>query len=212
MSDHFQEIYDRLFARFGPQQWWPGETPLEVMVGAVLTQNTNWQNVEKAIENLKEAGLLSFQALLELPTAELAWQIKPSGYYNIKAGRLHNLLQMIAERYEGELDLLLAQSTADARQALLSVKGVGPETADSILLYSGGHPTFVVDSYTHRIFSRHQLVDEVTDYHSIQDRFHDQLPLDSRLFNEYHALIVAAAKTYCKKKNPDCDHCPLNGI
>ncbi|MBC8209173.1 MAG: endonuclease III domain-containing protein [Desulfobulbaceae bacterium] len=212
MSDSFQEIYDRLLAQFGPQNWWPGDTPFEVLVGAVLTQNTNWQNVEKAIANLKESGLFSLQALLELPAAELAWQIKPSGYYNIKAGRLQNLLQMIADQYEGDLDLLLAEPTDEARQALLSVKGVGPETADSILLYAGGHPIFVVDSYTHRIFSRHQLVDEVTDYHSVQDRFHDQLPRDPVLFNEYHALIVAAAKTYCKKKNPDCENCPLQGI
>lgn len=208
----FRRIYDRLYAFFGPQQWWPGETPLEVMIGAVLTQNTNWANVEKAIGNLKDAGLLSFPLLLDLPRSRLADYIRPSGYYNVKATRLKNLLQMIVEKYEGELELFFADSLENSRLNLLSVKGVGPETADSILLYAANHPVFVIDTYTHRVFSRHQLVPEESDYETLQEEFLGRLPEDVSLFSEYHALIVAVAKEFCKKKQPRCRECPLQGV
>jgi endonuclease-3 related protein len=208
----FGEIYSLLYEHFGPQGWWPGETSIEIVVGAVLTQNTNWANVTKAIANLRAAGLLSFAKLLDLPHEDLANHIKPSGYFNIKAKRLKNLLQMIQERYEGELERLLGDETRSARKNLLSVRGIGPETADSILLYAGGHPIFVVDAYTHRIFSRHGLIAEESDYHSIQEEFEHRLPQDIPLYNEYHALLVMLGKHFCKKTKPLCGQCPLKGF
>ncbi|MFH2122543.1 MAG: endonuclease III domain-containing protein [Pseudomonadota bacterium] len=212
IENKFTKIYSLLYEHFGPQGWWPGDSPCEIMVGAVLTQNTNWGNVCKAISQLKKAGTLSFPALTALPVDELAQLIKPSGYFNIKAKRLKNLLQMINERYNGQLELFLAEDLFTGREALLSVKGIGPETADSILLYAANHPIFVVDTYTYRIFSRHTLVAEESDYYSLQEVFHDKLPAQSVLFNEYHALIVALGKDYCRKNNPRCEQCPLQGV
>ena len=211
-GNKFKEIYSLLSQHFGPQGWWPGDSPFEIMVGAVLTQNTNWENVRKAIANLKEAEILSFGALSALSVDELAQFIKPSGYFNIKAKRLKNLLQMITERYQGQMELLFAEDLPAGREALLSVKGIGPETADSILLYAANHPVFVVDTYTHRIFSRHHLVAEESDYYSLQEAFHAKLPTQSALYNEYHALIVALGKDYCRKNNPRCTQCPLQGV
>jgi endonuclease III related protein len=206
------DVFDRLQSFFGPQDWWPGETPFEVVVGAILTQNTNWGNVCKAITNLKNGGLLSFEALLALPVENLALYIRPSGFYNVKARRLKNLLLMIEGRYQGKLDLLLQDEMMTGRENLLSVQGIGPETADSILLYGGNHPIFVVDAYTHRVFSRHNLLADESDYDSIQEYFMDRLPADSSLFNEYHALIVRLGKEFCKKSRPLCEQCPLNGV
>lgn len=211
-SNLFLRVYDRLYEYFGSQQWWPGETPLEVMVGAVLTQNTNWGNVEKAINNLKKAKKLSYAALRDLPVDELAAYIRPSGYYNIKARRLGNLLQMIDEEYEGEIGFLFEDSLEGSRENLLRVKGVGPETADSILLYAAQKPIFVIDTYTHRVFSRHHLVEQDTDYFHLQQEFMDSLPQEVSLFNEFHALIVAVAKEFCKKTKPRCNECPLQGV
>jgi endonuclease-3 related protein len=208
----FNEIYARLYDHFGPQGWWPGDSPFEIMVGAVLTQNTNWGNVRKAISHLLEAGVLSFPELSTLPVDEIARLIQPSGYFNLKAQRLQNLLRMISERYNGELELFLQEDLTAAREALLSVKGIGPETADSILLYAANHPIFVVDAYTHRIFSRHNLAAEESDYYLLQETFHENLPAQPALYNEYHALIVALGKEFCRKKNPRCGQCPLQGI
>lgn len=213
MADRrFLEIYSRLYDHYGPQNWWPGETPFEILVGAVLTQNTSWTNVVKAITALKDRGLLSYDALHAASAEEIAAAIRPSGYYNLKARRLANLLKMIAERYDGELTQLLADSTANARENLLQVQGVGPETADAILLYCGNHPLFVVDAYTHRVFSRHRLAPEECGYHELQELFTANLPEDPRLFNEYHALIVMVGKEFCKKGTPLCEHCPLKGV
>ena len=208
-SRGYIELYDLLHAYFGPQDWWPAETPFEVMVGAVLTQNTNWINVTKAINNLRQAELLDYSRLFQLPVDQLARFIRPSGYYNIKAGRLHNLLEMIDSLYEGDLQQFLSDEIEPARENLLSVKGIGPETADSILLYACGHPVFVVDSYTHRVLSRHNLVEEETDYYTMQEVMVDHLPKDVQLYNEFHALIVLVAKQFCKKTKPLCDKCPL---
>jgi len=208
----FNEIYARLYDHFGPQGWWPGDSPFEIMVGAVLTQNTNWGNARKAISHLLEAGVLSFPELSTLPVDEIARLIQPSGYFNLKAQRLQNLLRMISERYNGELELFLQEDLTAAREALLSVKGIGPETADSILLYAANHPIFVVDAYTHRIFSRHNLAAEESDYYLLQETFHENLPAQPALYNEYHALIVALGKEFCRKKNPRCGQCPLQGI
>lgn len=211
-NNPFLRVYDRLQNHFGPQQWWPGDTPLEVMVGAVLTQNTNWANVEQAINNLKKAGKLSYSALRALSVDELAAHIRPSGYYNIKSRRLGNLLQMIEDEYEGEIRFLFEDSLEESRENLLKVKGVGPETADSILLYAAQKPIFVIDTYTHRVFSRHHLVEQNTDYFSLQQEFMDSLPQEVSLFNEFHALIVAVAKEFCKKTKPRCNECPLQGV
>lgn len=211
-NERFLEVYDRLYRFYGPQGWWPGDSPFEVVVGAVLTQNTSWINVRKAITALRNEGLLSFEALLSLPLDQLAANIRSSGYYNIKARRLKNLLVMIEEKYQGELDLLFQDDMMNGRANLISVQGIGQETADSILLYGGNRPIFVVDAYTHRVFSRHNLVADESDYDSIQERFMSALPADSGLFNEYHALIVRVGKEYCKKNIPLCEKCPLNGL
>jgi len=201
-------MYDLLRDHFGPQDWWPGETTLEIMVGAVLTQNTNWENVEKAIRNLKNHDLLSLEALNTISPDELAKEIRPAGYFNIKARRLKNLIRFLFERYEGSLETLLSKKTECLREGLLAVNGIGPETADSILLYSLKRSVFVVDTYTYRILLRHGMADEQMDYHELQGMFMDNLPEDVHLFNEFHALIVRAGKEYCKKK-PLCSDCPL---
>ncbi|MGI6655992.1 MAG: endonuclease III domain-containing protein [Desulfobulbus sp.] len=205
-------LYDRMRERFGPQHWWPAETPFEVMVGAILTQNTNWKNVERAITNLRDAGVLSPAGLSGLPVGLLAEYIRPAGYYNIKAGRLRNLLEWIDNEYGGDPAAALAQPLSTLRAQLLAIRGIGPETADSILLYAAGLPIFVVDAYTCRILSRHQLLDEPFDYHRVQELFMDNLESDPQLYNEYHALLVRIGKTYCKKSKPNCADCPLLGL
>ncbi|MDH4320046.1 MAG: endonuclease III domain-containing protein [Desulfobulbaceae bacterium] len=211
MSSRLQEIYDTLYTAFGPQHWWPGETPFEVLIGAVLTQNTAWTNVERAIANLKAADALSLDGLAALDTVILAELIRPSGYYNQKAARLQGLIRYITDTH-GDLDAFFDQDTESLREELLSLKGIGPETADSIALYAAGKPTFVVDAYTHRIFSRHNLIAEEAGYHEIREMFMDGLPEDVPLYNEYHALIVRLGKEYCKKSKPRCEQCPLQGI
>lgn len=211
-TNNYSEAYRLLYDHFGPQSWWPGDTPFEIMVGAILTQNTNWSNVQKAIHNLKSEGLLSYQSLSQLNVDEIAQFIRPAGYYNLKARRLRNLLDMVTIIYEGDLALFLEDDLGSARENLLAVKGVGPETADSILLYACGHPVFVVDTYTHRVFSRHNMVEEETDYSGIQEVFVEHLPQDMQLYNEFHALIVRVASTFCKKTKPLCGNCPLQGL
>ncbi len=206
------EIYDKLYDFFGPQEWWPGDTPFEVMVGAVLTQNTNWSNAGRAIDNLKEDNLLCLEALSNLPVEYLAEKIRPCGYFNLKAGRLRHLLDHINNNFEGSLELFFAQDAESLRQELLSVKGIGPETADSIILYAAEKPVFVVDAYTYRILFRHGVIAEEDDYHAIQEFFIDSLPRDRRMFNEYHALLVRAGKEFCKKSKPLCSGCPLEHI
>ena len=202
-----------MYDAFGPQSWWPGDTPFEIMVGAVLTQNTGWVNVEKAIANLKNYGLLSFEMLDSLPAEVLAEQIRPCGYYNLKAGRLKNLLTLISSQFEGDLNYFLGREVAVLRQDLLSVKGIGQETADSIILYAANQPIFVVDAYTYRILSRHGLVaEDEADYTQMQELFMDNLPVDTAMFNEYHALLVRIGKEFCKKSAPKCEECPLRGF
>lgn len=211
-NNPYREAYQRLFEYYGEQGWWPAETALEVVVGAVLTQNTNWSNVDKALTNLKCQGLLDFEALLSLEETQLAQLIKPSGYYNLKAKRLKNLMVMISEMYEGKLGLLMQDDLYSARENLLSVKGIGPETADCILLYVCKKPVFVVDAYTYRVFSRHNLLEEETDYETIQETFMENLEHETHIFNEYHALIVQLGKDFCKKSTPQCEGCPLQGL
>ena len=206
---NLEVIYDKLYRHFGPQSWWPGETPFEVIVGAILTQNTNWQNVSKAIANLKKAKVLSPKKLYSLPQSRLAQLIRPSGYFNIKAKRLREFLNFLFKNYNGSLKKMFSRPLEDLRKEVLSIKGIGPETADSILLYAGGYPTFVVDAYTKRIFSRQKLLSKDADYHTVQKIFVENLKKDVQLYNEYHALIVRLGKDFCKKTKPRCEICPI---
>lgn len=207
-GQRLHEMYRLLLERFGPQHWWPGETDLDVLVGAVLTQNTSWKNAAKAIESLKAKGMLSVAGLHSCPLPLLAEELRPAGYYNIKAKRLKNLIRLIAEEYQGDLAGMLEESCETLRQRLLQVNGIGRETADSILLYAARCPVFVVDAYTYRILHRHGMVDEQTGYDEIQALFMDNLPEDPGMFNEFHALIVRTGKELCRKV-PRCDICPL---
>ncbi len=204
-------IYERLFAAWGPQHWWPGETAFEMMVGAMLTQNTNWKNVEKAIANLKSRGALSPEAILGLSPAELAETIRPAGYFNIKAKRLGNLVRFLVEEFDGDVERMKKLSASDLRERLLSVSGVGLETCDSILLYALRKPVFVVDAYTARVLQRHGIIDESADYEEIRETFESSLPEDAPLFNEYHALLVKVGKLHCRKI-AKCDGCPLDAM
>jgi endonuclease-3 related protein len=202
------KMFNLMLNHFGPQHWWPGEDALEMMVGAILTQNTSWNNVEKAIENLKKRGILNIEALHEISIPELAEEIRPAGYFNIKAVRLKNLIKFIVERYNGDINNLFIENSDALREGLLSIKGVGPETADSILLYALERPVFVIDTYTHRILNRHGLADDQASYYELQELFTDSLAEDTGLFNEFHALIVRIGKEYCRRK-PLCNICPL---
>jgi endonuclease-3 related protein len=206
------EIHKILLDYFGPQQWWPGDTPFEIMVGAVLTQNTNWTNVSRSIDNLKKENLLSFKKMHDMPDELLAEKIRPAGYFNLKAQRLKNLLNFIADEYNGSVEEMFLEDTVSLRENILTVKGIGPETADSILLYAGNRPVFVVDTYTHRIFCRHDIIAEEDGYYEIQEHFAFSLPEEVELFNEYHALIVRLGKEFCKKSKPLCIRCPLGEL
>ncbi|MBN1855282.1 MAG: endonuclease III domain-containing protein [Pirellulales bacterium] len=207
----FLDVYHRLLDAFGPQHWWPGNSPFEVMVGAILVQNTAWKNVERAISNLREGGLLAPQPLYELPENELCELIRPAGYYRLKAGRLRNLLRLIVEEYNGDSMALLDSNAQTLREKLLSVKGIGPETADSILLYAAGKPSFVIDTYTHRVLIRHGWIGDDADYYQMKDLFELGLPQDVALYNEYHALLVRVGHLYCRR-TPRCTDCPLRGM
>ncbi|NIA08587.1 MAG: endonuclease III domain-containing protein [Nitrospiraceae bacterium] len=209
IGDQLMSIYKRLFAAFGPQDWWPGDSPFEVCVGAILTQNTNWGNVEKAISSLKDRDLLDPEAIHGLSRESLAEVIRPAGYYNIKAERLQNFVGFLVKKFDGNLDAMFAIGLELLRPLLLAIKGIGPETADSILLYAGRLPTFVVDIYTVRALRRHDIIDGDANYDDIRALFLDHLPRDVELYNEYHALWVALGKKYCKKTNPRCKKCPL---
>ena len=207
----FTELFRRLEAAYGPQNWWPADSAFEIVVGAVLTQNAAWSNVEKAIANLKAAGVMELKAMVGLGPERLGQLVRPAGYYNLKARRLLNLLEFIMERYSGDLEKMFTQPTDVLRQQLLEVKGIGPETADSILLYAGGHRIFVVDAYTRRVLARHGLVSPRADYHEIQRLFMDNLPPDTDLYAELHALIVALGKHHCRPRAPRCRQCPARG-
>ena len=201
------DIYRRLKARIGGKDWWPAESPFEVMVGAILTQNTAWRNVEKAIGNLRAADCMSPRSILGLARDELAALIRSSGYYNIKAARLQNFCRWYLE--QGGYDGLEAMPTHALRAAILGVNGVGPETADDIALYAFRRPVFVIDAYTRRTFSRLGLIEGDEKYETLRRMFEDALPSDTALFNEYHALIVHHGKHYCRKRSPLCGECPL---
>jgi endonuclease-3 related protein len=211
ISENLTKIYQLLFDRFGPQHWWPGETQFEIITGAILTQNTNWTNVEKAIANLKSAHLLTPEKLFNLDTSQLAQLIRSAGYYNIKAKRLKNFLSWLFNNHAGQLSNLENLDTSQLRTELLSITGIGRETADSILLYAFNREIFVVDAYTARVAIRHGLIGPDADYEQLRDLFQSNLPPNSKLFNEYHALLVRVGKEFCRPKTA-CANCPLEKL
>ena len=204
------QVYRRLFRHYGNLHWWPGETPLEISVGAILTQNTAWSNVEKAIQRLKENQVLSVGSLGRLSLGQLAQLIKSAGYFNVKARRLKNFISFLQSRYGGSLKKMFGLETLRLREELLSVNGTGPETADSILLYAAEKPVFVIDAYTKRIFSRHGVMAYEKSYDDFQRLFMKRLPPHVPLYNQYHALLVYLGKDFCHTR-PLCESCPLNG-
>ena len=211
IKENLNEIYDLLFGRFGTQHWWPGDGQFEIIVGAVLTQNTNWTNVEKAITNLKNADKLTPEKLHEIKIEKLAELIRPAGYFNIKAKRLKNLINWLFENYEGKLEYIESVPTSRLREKLLSVSGIGPETADSILLYAFNRPVFVVDAYTARISARHFLIEPPFEYDELQRLFTDNIDEDVQKFNEFHALLVCCGKEFCRPV-AKCSGCPLEKL
>lgn len=206
-----RKIYSRLNRHYGDLKWWPGETPFEVIVGAILTQNTSWDNVSKAIQNLKTAEMLCPVKLNSADPPVIAGLIRPSGYYNVKAARLKNFLRFLFEEFGGEVESMFSLEAGKLREKLLRVSGIGEETADSILLYAGGMPVFVVDAYTKRILKRHGIIEGEPGYREVQDLITANIPRKTRLYNQYHALIVQTGKDFCRKR-PLCERCPLRGL
>ncbi len=206
------DLYARMNARFGDLGWWPGETPFEVAVGAILTQNTVWTNVEKAIGNLKKTGCLTPEGLYGLDEADLAERIRPAGYFRVKAQRLKAFLFFLQSRYSLSLERMFREKTGVLREELLSVNGIGEETADSILLYAGNRPVFVVDAYTRRILGRHEWIDGPESYGAVRAAVVNGLPEDVPLLKQYHALFVQTGKIYCRKARPQCEGCPVDGL
>ena len=207
--EKIKKFYQVLYKHFGSQNWWPGETPIEIAIGAILTQNTAWTNVEKAIANLKRHKVLLLKKLHVLSDAKLANLIKPAGFFNVKTKRLRTFFNFLkVQKCNNQLASLQKYSTSDLRDMLLGVSGIGPETSDSILLYALNRPIFVVDAYTRRIFCRHKILDVEAAYDDIQCLFEKNLPNSVEIYNEYHALIVELAKKHCKTR-PNCSNCPL---
>jgi len=208
LNDYFSALFDA----HGPQLWWPGRSRFEIIVGAILTQNTSWANVEGAIQNLRTARLLAPRAMEAVAPAKLARLIRSSGYFRQKARKLKAFTAFLFAEYCGSLTRMFRTPTSVLRVQLLSVHGIGPETADSILLYAGNHPVFVIDAYTRRILERHHLATAKHSYEELRALFESSLPRDPQLFNEYHALIVHTGKHFCRKSQPLCSACPLNSF
>lgn len=215
MSDEVRkilnDIFERLQCAYGPQHWWPADSAMEVIVGAILTQNTAWSNVERAIVRLREADSLSWSALRDVSQEELAELIKPSGTFRVKAARLKAFVNALWGRHKGSLDTMLAGELQQVRGRLLAIHGIGPETADAILLYAGHRPTFVVDAYTKRVLRRHHIIWSDAEYANVQRLFHEAIAPEPRIYNEYHALLVAVGKKHCRSR-ARCDGCPLDGL
>jgi endonuclease-3 related protein len=212
LSGELMRYYELMSSALGPMRWWPAQTPFEVIVGAILTQSTAWGNVERAIGNLRSARLLTPSAMLRARTQRLAGLVRPSGYFRQKAKKLKAFVRFLHNAYGGSLKGMFQTPTSQLREELLSVHGIGPETADSILLYAGNHPVFVVDAYTHRIFGRHAITNGKPDYETVRDLFESSLPRRQELFNEFHALIVNTGKNWCRKSAPRCEECPLRPL
>ena len=205
-------IQRKLHDHFGPLHWWPADSPFEVVIGAILTQNTAWTNVEQAIHNLKSADAISAERVAVMPIAQLEELIKPSGFFRQKAARLQSLAKHLVDDWQSNLADLCSGPLDNARARLLALPGVGPETADSILLYAAHRPSFVVDAYTRRIFERIGLLRGREKYDEIRLMFMQNLPKQVDLYNEYHAQIVHLAKNYCRRNKTLCSECPLNGV
>lgn len=203
-------IYDTLYLKFGPQDWWPGDSKLEIIIGAILTQAVSWSNVEMAIDNLKAENLLNVKKLYEIDKNRLAELIKPSGYYNMKARKLKSFIEVIVNEYNSNIDDFGKGKPEQKRKELLEIYGIGPETADSILLYAYQKPVFVIDTYTKRILSRVNYIEKDISYERLQVLIENNIESNQELFNEYHALLVNLAKNYCLKSSPLCEECPLN--
>jgi endonuclease-3 related protein len=210
-KDKLLKIYAALKRTNGHQRWWPAKTPFEVMIGAILTQNTSWTNVEKAIGNLRKSGVMSYRALSAIGKERLASLIRPSGYYNQKAKKLKNFLSFLKREYKGSVTAMKKTDTSEIRKSLIAINGIGPETADSILLYALKKPSFVIDAYTLRIFQRLGFLNDGIDYETARGFFMSVLPVDTDLYNDYHAQIVVHGKNVCRKK-PVCSICPLKGF
>lgn len=205
-------LFDALLGTYGPQHWWPGRGgPSEIIIGAILTQNTSWKNVEKAIAQLRAAHLIDWAALRDVDVADLAEHIRPAGYYNLKARRLKHFVDWLWAEHDGNVGALGRLSLGPTRSELLRLNGIGPETADAILLYALKMPTFVVDAYTRRVAVRHRLIEEEADYDRLKSLFEDHLPEDVGMFNEFHALLVEVGKRHCKP-TARCAGCPLAGF
>jgi endonuclease-3 related protein len=212
-----RRAYQLMRGYFGHQHWWPGETPFEVCIGAILTQNTSWSNVERAIANLKSSGMLSPESMFALPETQLAQLIRPAGYFNVKARRLRCFLSVLVSDFGSSLERLFAGKTADVRRRLLAIKGIGPETADSMLLYAGGHHSFVVDAYTKRIFLRHGWSTTAADYYELQKTCQNSLghksgPQRLDYWQDFHAQLVMVGKHFCRSQRPCCEECPLRAL
>ena len=212
-----RRAYTLMRARHGHQNWWPGETPFEVCVGAILTQNTNWANVERAIANLRAAQVLEPRRLFDLPEVRLAELIRPAGYFNVKARRLRSFLSVLVEQHGGDLSSLFAGDTASVRERLLAIHGIGPETADCLLLYAGGHASFVSDAYTKRIFARHGWCRADAGYDELQGLCASSLNQKPRgetldYWQDYHAQLVRVGKDFCRPREPRCEECPLKPL
>lgn len=211
MKTTLNQIYKILFNYYGNQKWWPGDTTLEIIIGAILAQNTNWKNVEKAISNLKKNNILTVDGISNLSKDNLAELIRPAGFFNLKAKRLKNFLEFLLTDYHGNLNKMAREPVYRLREKLLNINGIGPETADSILLYAFNKEIFVIDAYTKRVFLRHHLIDETFDYQKTQQFVMKNIISNSVVFNEYHALIVRLAKDFCRVK-PKCESCPLKTL
>jgi endonuclease III related protein len=211
-TNDLMRYYKAMSNALGPMNWWPARTPFEVIVGAILTQSASWGNVERAIDNLRTARMLTPQAILKARRSRLAALVRPSGYFRQKAKKLKAFARFLQHEYDGSLKRMFQSRTPELREKLLSVHGIGPETADSILLYAGNHPVFVVDAYTHRIFGRHAITSGKPDYETVRALAEAALPNEPQLWNEFHALIVNTGKNWCRKSVPRCEQCPLRSL
>ena len=211
VAESLREFYRLLVDEYGPQHWWPADTPTEVVIGAILTQNTAWTNVERAIANLKAADCLIWPRVHALSEAGLAKLIRPAGTFRVKARRLKAFVDVLFDEFDGSLDAMLKGPLAAVRTRLLAIHGIGPETADAILLYAGGRTSFVVDAYTRRILRRHFLLDEDAEYEAVRRLFHESVTPSASVYNEYHALLVRLGKEHCRTKAV-CEGCPLTGL
>jgi endonuclease-3 related protein len=209
LSQTLQGYYARLLKELGPQGWWPARTRLEVILGAVLTQNTSWQNAAEALKRLRQVRRLSLPGLRRTSQSDLESLVRPAGFFRQKALAIRHFLEYLEGSHQGSLPRLLARPAEELRHDLLGLKGFGPETVDAILVYAARRPYFVADAYTRRILARHELVSPTAGYGEVQAFLHQHLPSDHELFNEYHALLVEVGKRYCKRQKPQCEGCPL---